>query len=79
MTNNRSGYRLADTSKEHNVLQYSEQVEYSTKTKKVMLNLPYKLRCVYKVENEKVNVTECQTFTQRRENSSVCTVFRIVG
>ena len=30
MNNNTRGYRLADTSKEHNVLYYSEQVGYST-------------------------------------------------
>ena len=58
MTNNNyTGYRLADTSKEHNVL-YSEQVEYST-TKSLSRNLPYKHKCVYEVDNENsIYITE---------------------
>ena len=40
MTNDSNEYRLADISKEHNVLKCSVQVEYSTKS--IICNLTYK-------------------------------------
>ena len=52
MTNNTTGY-IEDTSDEHSMSCCSEQVGYSTKLK-VVRNLPYKLKCVYGVENEKI-------------------------
>ena len=59
MTNNRSGYRLPGTSKEYNLL-YTEN-EWGIQQKKVAHNLPYKLKYVYAMENEKTkNVPHCR-------------------